>query len=85
MSNITVYYDEQDPHNNGWAFRVSGGTSGPIDGAAAAALNAIDDGIDEDGAAAIIDSIDAHPGDRVWFADGRSVLDLTPTLFGRQS
>jgi hypothetical protein len=29
---VKVYWDTQDPHDHGWAYRVEGGDSGPIQG-----------------------------------------------------
>lgn len=29
---MSLYWDTQDPRNEGWAWRIEGGASGPVDG-----------------------------------------------------
>ncbi len=43
---ITIYYDEQAGVDAGWAYRIAGGDSGAIDGAAADALSRIREGVE---------------------------------------
>jgi hypothetical protein len=43
---ITIYYDDQAGVDAGWAYRIDGGDSGAIDGAAADAIRRICEGVE---------------------------------------
>jgi hypothetical protein len=75
---INIYWDDSDQANKGWAYRVAGAESGPVDGSAADAINRICDLAEsEDGDyQAIIDTIGAMPGDRVHLIMGGTHMDL---------
>ncbi len=62
---ITIYWDEQDRQNAGWAYRIDGGASGPIDGDAADAVQAIVDGVDGADLGAVRRAIELRSGDLV--------------------
>ncbi len=55
---ITIYWDEQDSQNTGWAYRIDGGESGALDGDAAGAVQMIVDGAE----GADIDALRAEIG-----------------------
>jgi hypothetical protein len=65
---ITIYWDDQDAQSVGWAYRVSGGDSGPIDGDAAAAVQSIIDGYETPYLDALRTSIGWRRGDMVEIA-----------------
>lgn len=62
---ITIYWDEQDSQNVGWAYRIDGGPSGAIDGAAAEAVQMIVDCVEGADLDALRDAIEWHRGDLV--------------------
>lgn len=62
---ITIYMDEQDPQNRGWAYRIDGGASGAIDGDAADAVQMIVDGVEGADLDALRDAIEWRLGDLV--------------------
>ncbi|MFM2091508.1 MAG: hypothetical protein RLZZ127_1997 [Planctomycetota bacterium] len=81
---IDIRWDEQDPANKGWAYFVEEGKSGPIDGAAAEAIDGILNNIPAtaDERQAIIRAIGAESGDQVWIdmPDMPRHIDLAKVL-----
>lgn len=62
---ITISLDEQDPSNRGWAYRIAGGSSGALDGAAAEAVQRIVDGEEGADLDALRDALEWRAGDLV--------------------
>jgi hypothetical protein len=67
----TIYWDTQDPANLGWAYRIAGGESGPIDSPDAIdAIQGLVDQTEGDLYASLAAIADALP-------DGVKVADIT--------
>lgn len=67
IKTIEIYRDEQDQANIGWAYRITDGSSGAIDGSAAQAVDAIVEGIEAaaDDRDELLETIEWAYGDRV--------------------